>query len=77
MDATVRQVEERYVTRLEDENEFLRGQMDVKDKTIGALLERDRETNILVSQLQRMLGPLLSAPKQKEMPHQPADETPE
>jgi len=76
-DATVRQAEERYVTRLEDENEFLRGQMDVKDKTIGALLERDRETNILVSQLQRMLGPLLPAPKQKEMPHQSADETPD
>ena len=67
--ATIPQIEDRYVTRLEDE-------MDVKDRTIGALLERDRETNILVSQLQRMLGPLLPAPKQKEMPHQPADETP-
>jgi len=27
--------------------------------TIAALLERDRETNILVSQLQKMLTPLL------------------
>jgi hypothetical protein len=76
-DTTMRQAEDRYVTRLEDENEFLRGQMDVKDRTIGALLERDRETNILVSQLQRMLGPLLPAAKQKEMPNQPGNDTPE
>jgi hypothetical protein len=72
-DAAVRVAEERYVTRMEDENKFLRGQIDVKDeqislkdKTIGALLERDRETNILVSQLQRMLGPLLPTPKQPD-----------
>jgi len=31
--------------RLESENEFLRGQIGVKDKTIEALLKRDRETN--------------------------------
>jgi hypothetical protein len=30
--------------------------------TIAALLERDRETNILVNQLQRMLAPLLGRP---------------
>ena len=72
-DAAVRVAEDRYVTRVEEENKFLRkqievkdGQIELKDKTIGALLERDRETNILVSQLQRMLGPLLPAPKMKE-----------
>jgi hypothetical protein len=44
--------------------DFLRGQIAVKDKTIEALLERDRETNILLSQLQRMLAPLLGGPRQ-------------
>jgi hypothetical protein len=48
-----------YVERLESENEFLRGQIGVKDKTIEALLERDRETNHLIAGLQRMLTPLL------------------
>lgn len=52
----------RYVERLEGDNEFLRGQIAVKDTTIAALLERDRETNILVNQLQRMLAPLLGRP---------------
>lgn len=54
------------VERVERENEFLRkqidvkdGQLAVKDKTIEALLERDRETNVLVNQLQKMLAPLL------------------
>jgi hypothetical protein len=61
-DAAVRGPEERYVERLESENEFLRGQIGVKDgqialkdKTIDALLERDRETNILIAGLQKML----------------------
>jgi hypothetical protein len=48
-----------YVAHVERENEFLRGQIVVKDTTIAALLERDRETNILVGQLQKMLTPLL------------------
>ena len=43
--------EDRYVARLEDENEFLRGQVDVKDTQIGALLERDKETNMLIHRL--------------------------
>ena len=44
-----------YVVRLEkeieqakDERDFLREQIDRKDKTIDALIERDRETNFLV-----------------------------
>ncbi|MEA2913496.1 MAG: hypothetical protein QOJ15_5577, partial [Bradyrhizobium sp.] len=52
----------RYVERLEGDNEFLRGQIAVKDTTIATLLERDRETNVLVNQLQRMLAPLLGRP---------------
>ena len=49
-----------YVERLEGENEFLRtrinvkdGQLAVSDKTIEAMLERDRESNILVSSFRR------------------------
>jgi len=52
-----------YVERLESENEFLRGQIGVKDKTIEALLERDRETNHLIAGLQKMLTPLLGRPE--------------
>jgi hypothetical protein len=57
-----------YVHRLESENEFLRGQIGQKDKTIDALLERDRETNILVGRLQEMLTPLLGRPDGKTEP---------
>lgn len=55
-----------YVQQLASENEFLRGQITVKDKTIEALLERDRETNILVGQLQKMLAPLLGSPNPRQ-----------
>lgn len=51
------------VQLLKGENEFLRGQMAVKDGQIAALLERDRETNILIQSLQTMLTPLLGAPE--------------
>lgn len=57
-DATVRATDDRYIQRLEDDNEFLRGQLAAKDRTIDALLERDRETNHLIAGLQKML-PLL------------------
>lgn len=74
-DATVRGPDERYVTRLEEENKFLREQVVVKDTQIGALLERDKETNTLIHRLQAMLAPLLVAPNLKGTPdHQtPAD----
>jgi hypothetical protein len=49
----------RYVTRLESENEFLRGQITVKDDQIKDLTERARETNHLIAGLQKMLTPLL------------------
>lgn len=54
-----------YVQRVESENDFLRIQIGQKDKTIDALLERDRETNILVGRLQEMLTPLLGRPDDK------------
>ena len=37
-------------------------QVQAKDKQIDALLDRDRETNLLINGLQRMLGPLLPSP---------------
>jgi len=58
----------RYVERLEAENAFLRNQIDKKDQQIDALIERDRETNVLVQGLQRMLGPLLGLPGQNQRP---------
>jgi hypothetical protein len=61
-DANVRTPDERYVERLESENDFLRGQIGAKDKTIEALLERDRETNHLIAGLQKMLT-LLPGPQ--------------
>jgi hypothetical protein len=75
-DAAVRGSEDRYVVLLEKENEFLRGQVSVKDTQIEALLERDKETNTLIHRLQAMLAPLLVAPKHKEPTAQasPADE---
>ena len=67
----------RYVERLEreveqakDERDFLREQIDRKDKTIDSLIERDRETNILVRGLQEMLTPLLGAPRRDHSTHE-------
>lgn len=54
-----RQVATQYVVRLESENEFLRGQIGVKDDQIKDLTERARETNHLIAGLQKMLTPLL------------------
>ena len=42
-----------------NERDFLREQINRKDKTIEALVERDRDTNFLVRGLQEMLTPLL------------------
>lgn len=50
---------EREVERLTEDKDFLREQIATKDEQISALLERDRETNILVRTLQQMLSPLL------------------
>ena len=54
-DAAVRASDDRYTKSLERENDFLRGQIGAKDKTIEALLERDRETNHLIAGLQKHL----------------------
>ena len=43
------------------QNEFLRGQVNVKDTEIKELTERARETNHLIAGLQHMLTPLLGS----------------
>jgi hypothetical protein len=73
--APVRSPEDRYVVLLEKENEFLRGQVSVKDTQIEALLERDKETNTLIHRLQAMLAPLLVPPAERRDPVTPADRT--
>jgi hypothetical protein len=50
---------ERYVARLENENEFLRAQISVKDVQIKDLTVRGGETNVLIHELQKMFMPLL------------------
>lgn len=54
--------ESKYVAALERENNFLRGQITVKDTQISELTERSRETNVLIGGLQRLLAPLLGSP---------------
>jgi hypothetical protein len=55
----------RYLASLERENEFLRGQVSVKDNQIKDLTERARETNHLIAGLQKMLTPLLGRPAER------------
>ena len=54
-----------YVARLEGDIQFLRGQMEAKDSQIKEATERARETNVLIAGLQKMLSPLLAAPKER------------
>lgn len=61
-----RQVATEYVARLEGENDFLRGQIAVKDDQIKDLTERARETNHLIAGLQTMLAPLLGRAERNE-----------
>jgi hypothetical protein len=58
-DANVRAPDDRYVSRLEGEVDFLRTEISTKNAQIKELTERSRETNLLVAGLQKMLTPLL------------------
>jgi hypothetical protein len=53
--ATTPPEDPRYVTSLEGQIEFLRGQVLVKDTQIGELTERARETNHLLAGFQKIL----------------------
>jgi hypothetical protein len=55
----------RYIARLENDVDFLRGQMDTKDNQIKEMTDRARETNVLIAGLQKMLTPLLGNPKDR------------
>jgi hypothetical protein len=57
---------EREVEQLHDDRDFLREQIKVKDGQIASLLERDRETNVLIRGLQQMLTPLLGRPAREQ-----------
>jgi len=57
-----------FVAQLKSENEFLRGQIVVKDTQIKDLTERARETNILIDGLQRLLSPLLGSGERRAVP---------
>ena len=46
---------EREVEQAKDERDFLREQIDRKDRTIDSLIERDRETNFLIRGLQNLI----------------------
>jgi hypothetical protein len=65
MDAAVRLADDRFVALLENENVFLRAQVEKKDEQISALIDRDKETNTLIHRLQAMLAPLLVGPSDR------------
>ena len=60
--ATDPSLTERYIARLESENEFLREEARTKNAQIKELTERSRETNVLIGGLQRLLAPMLGSP---------------
>jgi hypothetical protein len=64
--------EDKYVAKLEHENEFLRQQVGVKDtqiqvlqNTVQNIVERDKETNVLMQGFQRLFTSLIDAPKDR------------
>jgi hypothetical protein len=59
---------ERQVEQAKDERDFLREQIDRKDRTIESLIERDREMNVLVRGLQEMLTPLIGNGRRESPP---------
>ena len=71
--ATDSDLTERYIARLEGENEFLREEARTKNAQIKELTERSRETNVLIGGLQRILAPMLGSPD----PHRPKAEDPQ
>jgi hypothetical protein len=66
----------KYVALLERINEQQAKEIDIKNQQIAAMLERDRETNILFRGLQALLAPLLgngsSESKYKIISHESA-----
>jgi hypothetical protein len=72
----------RYVERLErevemaqDERDFLREQINRKDRTIESLIERDRETNFLIRGLQQLIPQLGMAHRESPPQHEQNPQT--
>ena len=63
----------RYVELLEKVNASQAEEIKIKNEQIGALLERDRETNFLIRGLQTMLTPLLGSPTERKGDPFPSD----
>jgi hypothetical protein len=63
----------RYVELLEKVNASQAEEIKIKNEQIGALLERDRETNFLIRGLQTMLTPLLGSPTERKREPFPGD----
>lgn len=74
--ATTPTSDDRYMLSLENQVEFLRGQIEVKDKQIGELTERARETNHLVAGLQNLLRPSLNKPGKESPSHDDRSDSP-
>ena len=68
--ATIPDLTDRYIGRLEGEVAFLRDELTNKNAQIKELTERSRETNVLIGGLQRLLAPMLGSPD----PHRPKQE---
>ncbi|WP_142250899.1 hypothetical protein [Bradyrhizobium sp. UNPF46] len=62
--ATATTSDDKYVLMLENQVEFLRGEISVKNTQIAELTERARETNHLIAGLQKMF-PLLASPDRR------------
>ena len=65
--ATIPDLTDKYIGRLEGEVAFLREELTTKNAQIKELTERSRETNVLIGGLQRLLAPMLGSPD----PHPP------
>ena len=64
---------EREVEQAKDERDFLREQIDRKDRTIDSLIERDRETNYLIRGLQNLIPRLTMG---RDEPEEPTEDQP-
>jgi hypothetical protein len=63
--APVTNTDDRYVELLERVNAAQADEIKIKNEQITALLERDRETNVIIRGLQTMLSPLLGPPNER------------
>ncbi len=72
-DPGVRREDDRYVSQLEKENEFMRGQIVVKDTQIADLLKNGEKTNEIIHRLQSIIV-LLPPAAERRGQYAPRDE---